>query len=112
MSRPSRAGRTPVQCGQVAPVARAASASLCRSAGVRIGCLVASLASSFVLLIPRLRSDERPQLIIEGQVQVAEAAGLPELHLPDSKLGQAILRAMTADDHAKLCLVSPGRTVR
>src|SRR5215204_2705845 len=55
---------------------------------------------------------EGAQLIVEREVQVAEAAGLPELHLPDSKLGQAILRAVTADDDAKLRLVRPGRPVR
>src|SRR5215208_4550338 len=73
---------------------------------------VASLASNFVLLISPLRLDERPQLIVEREMQVAEAAGFPELHLPDSKLGQAILRAVAADDDPKLRLVGPSRTVR
>src|SRR4051795_6579664 len=61
---------------------------------------------------PAHGSDEGAQLIVEGQVQVAEAACLPELHLADSKLGQPILRAVAADDDAKLRLIRPGRTVR
>src|SRR5829696_458168 len=55
---------------------------------------------------------EGAQLIVEREMQVAEAPGFPELHLPDSKLGQPILRAVTADDDTKLRLVRPGRAVR
>jgi len=51
-------------------------------------------------------------LIVEREVQIAEAAGLPELHLPDAEFCQAIDRAVAADDDPEFCLVGPGRTVR
>ena len=55
---------------------------------------------------------ERSQPIIEGQVHVAEPACLPELHLADADFGQAVVRALPADDDAEFRLVRPGRSVR
>src|SRR3954469_20314522 len=45
-------------------------------------------------------------------MQVAEAAGSPELHLADAKLRQTVLGAVAAHDDAELRLVRPGRPVR
>ena len=46
---------------------------------------------------PAHGSDEGAQLIVEREVQVAKAAGFPELHLADAEFRQAILRAVAAD---------------
>src|SRR5829696_1236785 len=52
-------------------------------------------------------SDKCAEPVVKGQVQVAEAACLPELHLANTDLGQSIVRAVTADDDPEFRLVGP-----
>src|SRR3954471_18525420 len=68
--------------------------------------------SEFMSFLYAALLHEGPQLIVEREVQVAQAACLPELHLADTDLGQSIDRAVPADDDAQFSLVRPSRTVR
>src|SRR4051794_30706765 len=68
--------------------------------------------SEFMSFLYAALLHEGPQLIVEREVQVAQAACLPELHLADTDLGQSIVRALAADDDAQFSFVRPSRTVR